>query len=353
MDSLFSGDGPILAAFAVARVPLALALDALLGEPDALSRRHPVVLIGRLVSFLEPRIRSRLPRTPRGEFLGGAVLAAAVCAASLAVPLALLAALAVPSAVFRSPALLAPAFVLDVFWGYQAVAARGLCDEAGNVVACLSRSLEEGRAAVSRIVGRDADRLDGEGVLRACVETVAEGTTDGIVSPLVFYALGGSPLAMLFKAVSTMDSMVGYRSPRYRHFGTAAARADDVANFVPARLAAVLMLASAAAFRLLGLRSFSPVRGLRVFVRDRLRHASPNSAQTESAAAGILGVRLGGGAFYGGVWEERPALGDGGRAAVPADVRRACALAWSAAVLSAALAAAAWAGALALACAGA
>ena len=178
------------------------------------------------------------------------------------------------------------------------------------------------------IVGRDTARLDAAGVTRAAVETVAENTSDGVIAPLLYLALGGAPLGFFYKAVNTMDSMLGYVEPPYKNIGLVPAKADDVLNFIPARLSALFLLAAGA---ILGLDSKN---GWRIFRRDRYRHASPNSAQTESVCAGLLGLRLAGDAWYHGVLHKKPYIGDERRAIEPDDIPRACRLMTAAAILA-------------------
>ena len=185
-------------------------------------------------------------------------------------------------------------------------ASGSLRDAAGEVGIALSESLDAGRKAVAMIVGRDTERLTEEGVIKATVETVAENLSDGVIAPLVFTALGGAAGGYFYKTVNTMDSMVGYRNDRYRYFGTGAARLDDVCNFLPARLTALLMIL------------LSGVCGLDR--RDRYCHASPNSAQTESAMAGALGIQLGGDAWYFGQLHKKKTIGDSLRPVEPADI---------------------------------
>lgn len=284
------------------------ALDLCLGDPHGFP--HPVVFMGNAIAFLEKKLRSVFPKTPRGERIAGAVLCAVLPALSFFIvydALAFIRALS-PWA----------AFALEAFWCYQILATRSLRDESMLVHAALVRGdLSGARYAVSRIVGRDTDALDEEGVARAAVETVAENASDGVVAPMIFLAIGGAPLGMLYKAVNTMDSMIGYKNERYLHFGRAAAKLDDALNFIPARLSGLLM--SLCAF-LTGLDG----RGaLRVFFRDRLAHASPNSGHTEAACAGALGVRLGGASVYKGVLVDKPAIGDASRPVETADIARA------------------------------
>ena len=204
---------------------------------------------------------------------------------------------------------------------WQILAVKSLRTESMKVCAALETGdLEASRRAVSMIVGRDTARLDRDGVTRAAVETVAENTSDGVVAPLVFLALGGAPLGFFYKAVNTMDSMLGYVEPPYRDFGFFPAKLDDVMNFVPARLSAMLMLVAG------GCLGMDVRRGFRIFRRDRYNHASPNSAQTESVCAGLLGLRLAGDAWYHGVLHKKPYIGDALRDIEHRDIPRACRL---------------------------
>jgi adenosylcobinamide-phosphate synthase len=300
--------------------PLAIGfvLDILLGDPRWLP--HPVAGIGRGVELLESRLRRFLPRTPRGEFLGGSLLVLAVCSLSFAAPWLAL----------RAAGELHPlaAIGLESLLGWQALALKGLGDAGGEVC----RRLREGdlaaaRSAVAHIVGRDTAGLDAAGVARAAVETVAENASDGVAAPLLYFSLGGAPLAFLYKAVNTMDSMIGHRDEKYLHFGRPAARLDDLANFFPARLTALLMLPAAA---LAGLDWRNAGRVLR---RDRKNHSSPNSGHPEAAAAGALNLRLGGPASYGGRRVERPYLGDAARDIRPGDIELANRLLYATAFL--------------------
>ena len=237
----------------------------------------------------------------------------------------------------------AAGFGLELLWCWQALALRGLADESGRVYAELAKGdLPAARKAVSRIVGRDTAALSAEGVTKAAVETVAENFSDGVAAPLFYLLLGGAPLGLAYKAVNTMDSMVGYKNKRYIDFGRAAARLDDAANFLPARLAALLWIAAA------GLAGFDAKNAWRIWRRDRLCHASPNSAQTESACAGALGVQLAGPAYYFGEYYAKPTIGDSARPVQPADILRADRMLYLAGFLALGLGLAARFGALAL-----
>ena len=283
-------------------------LDLLFGDPAWLP--HPVVYMGRAISALERRLRARLPRTPQGELLGGAILA--FC---LPVGTFLLTSLVCLGAAALSPWL---GLAVQMFWCGQALAAKGLAQESTNVYVELKKgSLPAARKAVSRIVGRDTEALTAEGVTKAAVETVAENASDGVIAPLLYMLLGGAPLALTYKAINTMDSMLGYKSEKYLYFGRAAAKLDDVANYIPSRLAALLWIMAAAFTR-------NDAKGAwRIWRRDRRNHASPNSAQTESACAGALGVQLAGPAYYFGEYYPKPTIGDPLRPIEPEDILRA------------------------------
>ena len=283
-------------------------LDCLLGDPAWLP--HPVVYMGKAISALEKRLRARLPKTPQGELLGGAIVA--FC---LPVGTFLLTSLVCLGAARISPWL---GLAVQMFWCGQALAAKGLAQESTNVYRELVKpDLPAARRAVSRIVGRDTQDLTLEGVTRAAVETVAENASDGVIAPLLYMLLGGAPLALTYKAINTMDSMVGYKNEKYLYFGRAAAKLDDVANYIPSRLAALLCIMAAAFTR-------NDAKGAwRIWRRDRRNHASPNSAQTESACAGALGVQLAGPAYYFGEYYPKPTIGDPLRPIEPEDILRA------------------------------
>ncbi|MGN1003982.1 MAG: adenosylcobinamide-phosphate synthase CbiB [Oscillospiraceae bacterium] len=270
-------------------------LDLLLGDPHYIP--HPVVGIGKLISVLEKALRRICPKTERGEKLAGGILWCLVVLISTAVPIAVL-----WFCHWVSPWL---RLAVESIMCWQVLATKSLRCESMKVYAALKTGdLERSRQAVSMIVGRDTQRLDEDGVIRAAVETVAENTSDGVVAPMLFLAVGGSPLGFFYKAVNTMDSMLGYVEPPYKNIGLVSAKMDDVMNFIPARLSALLMLAAGALLRL------DVKNGWRIFRRDRFNHASPNSAQTESVCAGLLGLRLAGNAWYHGVLHEKPYIGD-------------------------------------------
>ena len=213
------------------------ALDWLFGDPAWLT--HPVVIMGKAISALERALRARLPKTPRGERLGGLTLAIVLPVGTLLLT----------GGVCRVLGAVHPllGFAVELLWCAQALAATGLAQESTNVYRQLEKDdLPAARKAVSRIVGRDTEKLTREGVTKAAVETVAENASDGVIAPLFYMMLGGAPLALTYKAVNTMDSMVGYKNEKYLNFGRAAAKLDDAANYLPSRIAALLWIAAAA-----------------------------------------------------------------------------------------------------------
>ena len=283
-------------------------LDALFGDPAWLP--HPVVYMGKAISKLEKFLRPRLPKMPQGELLGGAIVA--FC---LPVGTFLLTGLVCWGAARLHPLL---GLAVQMFWCGQALAARGLVQESTNVYKELKKpDLPGARKAVSRIVGRDTAELTAEGVTKAAVETVAENASDGVIAPLLYMLIGGAPLALTYKAINTMDSMLGYKNEKYLYFGRVPAKLDDVANYIPSRLAGLLWVAAAA------LTGNSARGAWKIWRRDRRRHASPNSAQTESACAGALGVQLAGPAYYFGQYYPKLTIGDALRPIEPEDILRA------------------------------
>jgi adenosylcobinamide-phosphate synthase len=307
----------------IAALLLALALDALAGDPDALYRSlpHPVVLIGRAISAIERRwldpalVPAELQRRGRLATL-------AIVGASGAIGLAL------EWLCLRLPYGWLPLGVLLS----SLIAQRSLHDHVLPVADALPCDLAAARHAVSRIVGRDPEALDEHGVARAAIESTAENFADGVVAPVLFALLLGLPGALAYKAINTLDSMIGHRSPRYLHFGRFAAQLDDVANWLPARLAAVLLLVAAAL-----VPGTDPAAAWQAILRDAPRHRSPNAGWPEAAMAGALGLRLAGPRRYGGSLVADGWMGDGRAAATAADIGAALKLFWIACALQAAL----------------
>ncbi len=300
-------------------LPIGFVIDLILGDPHGWP--HPVIWIGKLISFLEKRLRRVFPKTPAGEKAAGAVLWILTAGISLVLPLAIL----------RLAGRVTPwlRLAIESIMCWQILATKSLRVESMKVYRALKTGdLEASRYAVSMIVGRDVKTLDDKGVARAAVETVAENSSDGIVAPLIFLALGGAPLGFFYKSVNTMDSMLGYVEEPYKNIGFIPAKMDDAVNFIPARISALLMLLGG------GLLGLDVKNGWRIFRRDRYKHASPNSAQTESVCAGLLGLRLAGDAWYHGVLHKKEYIGDPVREIVYEDIPRACRLLYTTAVLA-------------------
>ena len=294
-------------------------LDLIFGDPHWAP--HPVRAIGKLIGALEGPLRRAFPKTERGELAAGGALVVLVVAIPTLLTVLLL----------RLCGLVSPwlALAAESVLCYQLLAAKALRDESMKVYAALKGgSLEDGRRAVSMIVGRDTQALDETGVVKAAVETVAENTSDGVIAPLLFLALGGAPLGMAYKAVNTMDSMVGYKNEQYLFFGRAAAKLDDVVNFIPARLAGALMCLAAP------LAGGDGREAWRIFLRDRKNHKSPNSAHTEAACAGALHIQLGGPSYYFGQLIPKPTMGDALRPVELEDIPRANRLMYATALVS-------------------
>lgn len=281
-----------------------LLLDILFGDPVWLY--HPVRLIGNWISWAERQLRKVC-----GSHLmaAGGVLWVMTALMAFLIPFVLLA-----LAGWLHPAL---RFLLETFWCFQILAARSLSSESRKVYEKLKESdLPGARRAVSMIVGRDTEKLTEEGVTKAAVETVAENTSDGVTAPLIYMMIGGAPLGFLYKAVNTMDSMLGYKNDRYLYFGRIPAKMDDIFNYIPARVTGLLM--TAAAF----LTGLDGKNAWRIYRRDRRKHASPNAAQTESVCAGALGVQLAGDAVYFGKVYKKEFIGDALRRIEPEDIQR-------------------------------
>lgn len=296
-------------------------LDLVFGDPHALP--HPIRLIGTLIAGLEKKLLKLQMRDEKKEFYKGILLVVLVLFSTGAV-----AALVLVVAYWLHPV---AGIVIESVMTYQILATKCLKDESMKVYQSLNeQGLEAGRVAVSMIVGRDTNVLDETGVVKAAVETVAENTSDGVIAPMLYTALGGPVLGFVYKAVNTMDSMVGYKNDKYLYFGRAAAKLDDVVNFIPARISAYLMIAAA----YIGGKAFDGKQAYRIYKRDRRNHASPNSAQTESVCAGALGIQLAGDASYFGKVVKKPYIGDAHRAVESEDIVRVNRLMYVTAVIS-------------------
>jgi adenosylcobinamide-phosphate synthase len=309
LTALYGADGG--AALALALL-VAFSLDVLLGDPSWLYRRlpHPVAAFGRIVEATE----AKLNRAARGRSV---LIWRGLLVTALLVSLAGALGWALAALVHRLPA----GAVVEGVIAFSLIAYRGLHDHVREVARGLRQSLEAGRAAAARIVGRDPRSLDAAGTARAAVESLAENFSDAVVAPLFYFALLGLPGLFAYKAINTLDSMLGYRDARYEAFGKAAARLDDAANWVPARLSALLLVAAAAIMP--GARAY---QALTTALRDAPRHRSPNAGWPEAAVAGALGFALGGPRRYGPHEVPDNWMGDGRSALDTADVERALAL---------------------------
>lgn len=291
-------------------------LDLLIGDPHFIP--HPVRLIGSLISFLDKRLNCDVGYNISEKKLNlikykrGMLLAFTVIFATFAISVIII--------VAAYSINLYAGVIAEAVMTWQILATKCLRVESMRVYDALrTDGVDAGRRAVSMIVGRDTSVLDAAGVTRAAVETIAENTSDGVIAPMLYTAIGGPVLGFVYKAVNTMDSMLGYKNDKYMYFGRFAARLDDVVNFIPARISAYLMIAAA----FIGGRQFDGKNAYRIFKRDRFNHASPNSAQTESVCAGALRVQLAGDAVYFGKLVKKKYIGDGLHEIEYEDIKRA------------------------------
>ncbi|MFR7940404.1 MAG: adenosylcobinamide-phosphate synthase CbiB [Agathobacter rectalis] len=291
-------------------------LDLLIGDPHFIP--HPVRLIGSLISFCDKRLNCDAGYNISEKKLNlikykrGMLLAFTVIFATFAMSVIII--------VAAYSINLYAGVIAEVVMTWQILATKCLRVESMRVYDALrTDGVDAGRRAVSMIVGRDTSVLDESGVTRAAVETIAENTSDGVIAPMLYTAIGGPVLGFVYKAVNTMDSMLGYKNDKYMYFGRFAARLDDVVNFIPARISAYLMIIAA----FIGGRQFDGKNAYRIFKRDRFNHASPNSAQTESVCAGTLRVQLAGDAVYFGKLVKKKYIGDGLREIEYEDIKRA------------------------------
>lgn len=288
-------------------VILGFIIDLLIGDP--FGKYHPICAIGNLISYLRKIIRELLPKNKTGEITGGILLTLLVVFLSMGIPFLIL--------YIGYQVNYYLGFMIETIMCYQILATKSLREESMKVFyAFQTGDLEKARYAVSMIVGRDTSALTKEGIVKATVETVAENTTDGVIAPLLYLMLGGPVFGFFYKAVNTLDSMVGYKNEEYIYFGRMSAKLDDVLNFIPARISALFMVAAAFLCR------FDGKNAWRIFVRDRYNHASPNSAQTEAACAGALNVMIAGNAYYFGKLYEKKTIGDSNREVEPEDIKK-------------------------------
>lgn len=270
-------------------------LDVIFGDPLWLP--HPICLIGNLIGFLEKKLRKIAGENSSNLLVAGFLLVAIVLVLSFAISYYIL-----DFAKSFNPWL---AFIIETIMFYQIFAIKSLKEESEKVYDKLANStIEKARVQLSWIVGRDTAELSKDEVTKGTIETIAENTADGVIAPMFFMFIGGAPLAFLYKGINTMDSMVGYKNDKFLYFGRCAAKLDDLANFIPARITAVLMIMATFILK------YNYKNAIKIFLRDRYKHLSPNSAQTESVVAGALGITLGGGHYYFGKFVPKEIMGD-------------------------------------------
>ena len=286
---------------------IAYILDLLIGDPHGYP--HPVRLIGQLIETIEKFLRPKC-RNHKDERIAGALMWLLVVTLSFLLPLLILLAASKISFIF--------AFVLECIMSYYILAVKSLKDESMKVFYALeNNNIDEAKHYLSFIVGRDVENLNPPQIGKAAIETVAENTADGVIAPMIFTMIGGAPLGFLYKAINTLDSMVGYKNEKFINMGKFSAIADDIANYIPSRIAAWLMILSSFILKM------DYKNAYRIFRRDRYNHKSPNSAQTESVCAGALNIMLGGNSYYGKALVEKPSIGDNIKAVQAEDIKRA------------------------------
>lgn len=282
-------------------------LDLIIGDPHGLF--HPIKLIGNMISTVEKKLRTRCKNKDE-ERRAGTILWMLVVGTSFVIPYLIL--------VLVSSINLILAIILESVMCYYILATKSLRDESMKVYKALKENnIVEARKYLSYIVGRDTENLNESSVAKGAVETVAENTSDGVIAPIIFILIGGAPLGFMYKAINTLDSMVGYKNEKYIDFGRFSAIADDVANYIPSRISAYLMIIAS---MIIGM---DYKNAYKIYKRDRYNHLSPNSAQTESVCAGALNISLGGGNYYGGVLVSKPTIGDDDRYIETEDIKRA------------------------------
>ncbi len=280
-------------------------LDVVIGDPKQIP--HPVRIIGWAIEKIEGQLR-RIFKGTKGERVGGILLVSTITGSTYLISDIINQAL-IGYSEFAVGYYLA--FFILSYLVSTTFATRELIKSAESVIESLiNNKIKDARAKLSLIVGRDTENLDKNGISKATIETLAENASDGIIAPIFYFVIGGFPLAMTYKAVNTLDSMVGYKNAKYKNFGWAAARLDDIANFVPARITGVLIVMASIVVKFMGRKGFKGVGALKIMLRDGRKHASPNSGMPEAAMAGALGISLGGPSMYDGVIIKKPFIGE-------------------------------------------
>ncbi len=283
-------------------------IDLIVGDPRFLP--HPIIFIGKLIGICEKMLRKIFPKTKKGEIVAGIFLVIIVTFISSIIPFLII--------FFAGKISVWLQLIVQSIMSWQILATKSLKTESMKVYYSLKENdLEKARFNVSMIVGRDTSVLDDKGITKAAVETVAENTSDGIIAPLIFTAIGGPVLGFFYKAINTMDSMIGYKNEKYINFGKFAAKLDDVVNFIPARISAYLMIVASFFLR------YDYKNALKIYKRDKKNHASPNSAHTEACCAGALNIQLAGDAIYHGKLYKKPFIGDNNREIQYDDIKKA------------------------------
>lgn len=300
-------------------VAAAFVLDLIFGDPHFLP--HPIRLIGLLISGLSKALRKIFPKNKSGEFTAGILLNIIVLAVSFVVPYYILQGLNMVHPWLK--------YIAETLFCYQIFAGKSLKQESMRVYKHIKAGdLPNSRKYLSWIVGRDTESLDFKQITKAVVETIAENASDGVIAPMIFMLIGGAPLGFLYKGVNTLDSMVGYKNEKYINFGKFSAIVDDILNFIPARITGLAMVIGAFFIGLDGKNAW------KIFLRDRHNHASPNSANPESACAGALNIQLAGDAYYFGKLYKKKTIGDDNRPVCPEDIVKSANLMYAASILS-------------------
>ena len=294
-------------------------LDLIFGDPKWMP--HPVVFIGKMIVIVEKITRKIFPKTKMGERIAGSITAISVIFISTILPLLIL------WGAYNINIWLY--IIIESFMCYEILATKALKVESKSVQNELEKGeIKKARYSLSMIVGRDTENLTESEIVKGAVETVAENTADGVIAPLIYIIIGGAPLGFFYKAINTLDSMIGYKNHKYQYFGTFAAKMDDLANYIPSRLSAFMMIISSF------FCGYNTKNAYKIWRRDRKNHHSPNSAQTESVAAGALEIQLAGNAYYGGVLKEKKYIGDDIKKIESSDIKRANTLTLCTAVIS-------------------
>lgn len=282
---------------------LGVILDLIIGDPYNFP--HPIRVIGNLISFLDKHLlKENVNENHRKipEILSGILVCILVIGLTFSIFLGIMAV-----SFFLNEICFV---IVEAILTCYILAAKSLCKESMRVYYDLEKDdIEKARISISMIVGRDTKNLTKEAIVKAAVETVAENTSDGVIAPFIYTFIGGPILGFVYKSINTMDSMIGYHSDRYEYFGKAAALLDDIVNFIPARLSAIFMILASFIGKIFG-NDYKTINAIKIWIRDRYNHKSPNSAQTESVAAGALGIKLAGDAYYFGKLVKKPFIGD-------------------------------------------